>query len=55
MTLKAIPYELRTWLCFDCEYCTHSDKGKECMLEKQYIYEDDYGNLICENRIENED
>lgn len=56
MTIKQIPTENRTLLCFDCEYCIQAIKGKECLLEEQNIRRDEAtGMLVCDNREENED
>ena len=56
MTIKQIPTEERNSLCFDCEYCRQTIKGKECCIESEHIFRDERtGMLICENREENED
>lgn len=56
MTINQIPTEERNALCFDCEHCIQTIKGKECMLKEQHISRDENtGMLICNCREENED
>lgn len=56
MTINQIPTEEQNALCFDCEHCIQTIRGKECDLEKQNIYRDETtGILICTCREENED
>lgn len=56
MTINQIPTEERNKLCFDCEHCIRTIRGKECCLEKQNIYRDENtGILVCDCREENED
>jgi hypothetical protein len=56
MTINQISTEERNALCFDCENCIQTIKGKECVLEKQNIYRDETtGRLVCNCREENED
>ena len=56
MAINQIPTESRNELCFDCEHCVQTIKGKECMLDNQHIYRDENtGMLICDSREENED
>ena len=56
MTVKQITMEERNSLCFDCEHCIQTIKGKECLLKEQYISRSNgTGMLVCGNREENED
>ena len=56
MTINQISIEERNTLCFDCEHCIQTIKGKECSLEHQNIYRDENtGMLNCDSREENED
>ena len=56
MKITEVPTESRNGLCFDCEHCIQTVKGKECILDTQIIKRNEVtGMLVCENREENED
>lgn len=56
MKITEIPTESRNGLCFNCEHCIQTVKGKECMLDTQIIKRNEVtGMLVCENREKNED